>query len=280
LASDTEALRKHQLQVEASKRDELAGISVSINGLETQLLKENELNTFEQQIRTKRAAQYQEYNQAQQHLINLRNSIKMKETAILNLQQSVNQNNELINKIELLKGQVTDSQNIIGHLNAGIEILESAAQIFSPTGAQAYIMDSAIDSFNSAVTEYVEIIWPSASYELQAYKEKKDKTKVAKFSEMLMINGKKCSIGSLSGGQQRALSLAVDFAIRDVIDAQFGIDMNPIILDEPFDGLDSVGREIVIELLEKLAVKRNIWVVDHASEAKALFTDVIKVEKR
>jgi DNA repair exonuclease SbcCD ATPase subunit len=124
------------------------------------------------------------------------------------------------------------------------------------------------------------LIWPSAKYELQAFKEKKDGSKAAKFSEVLTIGGKECSIGALSGGQQRALSLALDFAVRDVIDGHFGISMNPIILDEPFDGLDSVGREVVIHLLESLSVNRNIWVIDHASEAKAMFTDIIRVEKR
>jgi DNA repair exonuclease SbcCD ATPase subunit len=56
--------------------------------------------------------------------------------------------------------------------------------------------------------------------------------------------------------------------------------LNPIILDEPFDGLCSVGQEIVIELLEQLAKSRQIFVVSHASEAKTLFSKVIRVELR
>ena len=95
-----------------------------------------------------------------------------------------------------------------------------------------------------------------------------------------MINGKSTSIGSLSGGELRALSLATDFAIVDVLSSKFSLDLNPIILDEPFNGLDSAGKEMVIELLETISNEKEIWVVDHASEAKSLFNRTIRVEKR
>jgi DNA repair exonuclease SbcCD ATPase subunit len=58
------------------------------------------------------------------------------------------------------------------------------------------------------------------------------------------------------------------------------VDINPVILDEPFDGLDSLGRELIIDILTKISHTRQIWVVDHASEAKSLFNQVVKVEKR
>jgi len=94
------------------------------------------------------------------------------------------------------------------------------------------------------------------------------------------MDGKEVSIGSLSGGEQKALSLCIDFAMLDTLGKYFGMSLNPIILDEPFDGLDSVGREIVIDLLSKLSLNKQILVVDHASEAKAMFSQVISVEKK
>lgn len=93
------------------------------------------------------------------------------------------------------------------------------------------------------------------------------------------MNGKEVSIGSLSGGENKAFSLALDFAIIDVIGSQYGLNLNPIVLDEPFDGLDAIGREIVIDLLSKLSEKRQILVIDHASEAKSMFSNVVRVEK-
>lgn len=280
LASDTEARRKHTEHVIAGLREQLVPISTSINSLEAEVLKESELNKLQSDIKAKRQKQYSEYDSAQKRISDLKRLVEQKRGLLNSFQQSLENNKSLNDKIVALKNNAKEIQKTIKTSMDNIELLESAAQIFSPTGAPAYIMDSAVDSFNSVVTQYVQMIWPSASYELQTYKEKKDGSKTAKFSELLMINGKKCSIGSLSGGQQRALSLALDFAIRDVMDLHFGIHMNPVILDEPFDGLDSIGREIVIDLLEELSAKRNIWVIDHASEAKAMFNDVIRVEKR
>ncbi len=52
------------------------------------------------------------------------------------------------------------------------------------------------------------------------------------------------------------------------------------ILDEPFNGLDSIGRELVIDILTKFSQNRQVWVVDHASETKAMFNQVVRIEKR
>jgi DNA repair exonuclease SbcCD ATPase subunit len=152
--------------------------------------------------------------------------------------------------------------------------------MFSPTGAPAYMMDSIVDSFNDAVASYIHLIWPNASYKITTYKTNKDASVTAKFSEELIINGQACSIGSLSGGERKSFALALDFAIIDVISKQHGINMNPIILDEPFDGLDSLGREIVVELLEHIAVSHQIIVIDHSSESKTMFSKVLKVVKQ
>jgi DNA repair exonuclease SbcCD ATPase subunit len=56
--------------------------------------------------------------------------------------------------------------------------------------------------------------------------------------------------------------------------------LNPVIMDEPFEGLDATGREIVIELLNKLSMSRQIWVIDHMSESKSMFSTIVRIEKR
>jgi DNA repair exonuclease SbcCD ATPase subunit len=152
--------------------------------------------------------------------------------------------------------------------------------MYSATGAQAYILDSVIESFNERVSEYVNLLWSNLTYELKSYKETKDGDVSAKFSETIVMGHKTISVGSLSGGEFRALSLCIDFALVDVMERQFGLSISPVILDEPFDGLDGVGREVIIELLETISGKRQVVVIDHASEAKAMFSKVISVELR
>ena len=66
----------------------------------------------------------------------------------------------------------------------------------------------------------------------------------------------------------------------NILNSKFSIDLNPIVLDEPFNGLDTMGKEMIIELLEKLAIDKEIWVIDHSSESKAMFDRTVRVEKR
>jgi DNA repair exonuclease SbcCD ATPase subunit len=161
-----------------------------------------------------------------------------------------------------------------------MEIYKTLAAVYSPTGAQAYVLDSIVDSFNEVIQKYVDIMSPNMTYTLNSFKENAKGDVVAKFSETLTKSGEVVSVGSLSGGEEKGLSLCVDFALLEVLETQFGMTLNPIILDEPFDGLDAAGREVVVDLLETLARNRQIFVIDHASESKAMFLKSVKVELR
>jgi len=197
------------------------------------------------------------------------------------LQQAKMENNkEKKTKIyEILQNAKVISDEINNNNKEKI-MISAVGNVFAPTGAPAHIMEDFVNNFNDLIQDNISAIWGNASYSLQTYKVNKDKNVTAKFSESLIINSKERSIGSLSGGEYRSLSLAADFAILDVLKKQFGIVLNPIILDEPFDGLDSIGRETVIELLDRISKDKQIWVIDHASEAKTLFPKIVKVEKR
>jgi len=187
---------------------------------------------------------------------------------------------DLLNKINKLSdlAAICEAQN--DNKSKDLEFYKALSSIYSPTGAPAYVLDSIVDSFNDTVIKYIELVWPTASYSLNSYKQTSKGDVVAKFSESLIMDGIDVSIGSLSGGELRALSLCVDFTVVEILQKNFGISINPIILDEPFDGLDASGKEVVIELLEKLSRDRSIIVIDHGSEAKAMFSKTIMVEKR
>src|SRR5690606_25707823 len=120
----------------------------------------------------------------------------------------------------------------------------------------AYVMDTIVDVFNDKIGDYVNMIWPNASYSIQTFKETGSGELRAKFSEKLVIAGDTVSTGSLSGGEFRCLSLAMDFAIVDVLESMFGTKVNPIILDEPFNDLDASNRERAVELLQRISVDR------------------------
>jgi DNA repair exonuclease SbcCD ATPase subunit len=159
-------------------------------------------------------------------------------------------------------------------------LLEEIAEIMGPSGIKAYAISSIVPLINMNVAKHLSVAWPSMSYELMELKEKADGNIVAKFNDVITMSGRNISFGSLSGGEQRALALCVDAAIIDVISQITGVNISPIMLDEPFDGLDYVGREAVMQIISNLSSNRLIMVIDHATELKALFDRCVTIEKR
>ena len=265
---------------DTSKESTLKELANSINELETDIAKEQEIQELAKKIKIKKQEDFADYYNAQSSISEYRNSILLKNSDNSNLSSQIDKNTEIKLKVKEI---VTNVKSFSDKQTALLDeqfLLDAVGSVFDTTGAPAYVMDSIVDSFNEAVSEFISEIWPNASYSLQTYKTNKDKSIKAKFSETLTINGKDRSIGSLSGGEARALSLALDFAIIDVLSSQYSLSLNPVILDEPFNGLDSIGREMVIDILTKFSQTRQVWVVDHASEAKAMFNQVVRVEKR
>ena len=86
-------------------------------------------------------------------------------------------------------------------------------------------------------------------------------------------------IKSLSGGERTAIDLAVDLAVIDMIENKTGKGADFFIMDEPFDGLDSVCKENCLEILKQIDTNKRIIMVDHSSELKEMVSDVIMVTK-
>lgn len=279
-ADDTDAHKKLHEQARQRIKEHAADVKKRIDDLDHSLLKESEVATLATKLRDKKHIEYADYDKAKDSIGDLKGQIQKKRERIIAAQYSMHEQALILEKITNLDKDVTKYTQDIGTKGIEIELYDSVSAMCSPTGAPAYVTDSIVESFNDAVDKYVDMVWPNATYVLNSFKEKTDGEMIAKFSETLTMNGKEKSIGSLSGGEVRALSLAVDFAIIDILSKSFGMPLNPIIMDEPFEGLDLAGREVVISLLERLSVDRQIWVVDHASEAKAMFSKVLRVEKR
>ena len=255
-------------------------ISKKMKSIDTLLLKEVEIDNLTLMVDKKEREDMADFDAAISDISKREFDIKMLNIKIKTCKSKLDDNKVKKGKMAKTINEALFISNNIKANNKEKDMIEAVSGIFAPTGAPAHIMEDFVSNFNDVVQDNILSIWGNASYTIQTYKVNKDKKVTAKFSESLIINSKEISIGSLSGGEYRSLSLATDFAILDVLQKQFNISLNPIILDEPFDGLDSIGREMVIDLLKRIAFNKQIWVIDHASEAKTLFSKVLKVEKR
>ena len=261
-------------------KSKVATLKSQIDEVDIVISKENSFNDILRKLNLKKEEESSAYNEAQSRIKDLKSFVALKRQEIQNLEFKLNSNIELSNKIEVLQKQAETLLEEVSISKKDLELYKTLSAIYSPTGAQAYVLDSIVDSFNEVIQKYIDMLSPNMTYILNSFKENSKGDVVAKFSETLTKGGQVISVGSLSGGEEKGLSLCVDFALLEVLETQFGMTLNPIILDEPFDGLDAAGREIVIDLLENLARNRQIFVIDHSSEAKSMFTKIIRVELR
>lgn len=277
---DTAEARVAHAEHQEKVKQKAIDIKKQIDDTDLIVSKEQSITDLARKVREKKQQESADYQAAQLRLNELKSFTRTKTVMIENSLLKLKNSEELSSKIEALQANVDISLLTIANNKRELELYKTLSAVYSPTGAQAYVLDSVVDSFNEVIQKYIDLMNPDMSYILNSFKENAKGDVVAKFSETLTKDGEDVSVGSLSGGEEKGLSLCVDFALLEVLETQFGMSLNPIILDEPFDGLDAAGREIVVDLLENLARNRQIFVVDHASESKAMFTRFVRVEKR
>jgi len=87
--------------------------------------------------------------------------------------------------------------------------------------------------------------------------------------------GQEVPLDDLSGGARRMVMLAYDVAVSETI-----ADSAPLLLDEALDGLDVVGKSEAMRLLESVSKTRPVFVIDHSSEFKSSFSQIITVSHK
>ena len=86
-------------------------------------------------------------------------------------------------------------------------------------------------------------------------------------------------IKTLSGGERTSADFAVDLAVSEMIESMTQKGVNFLIIDEGFDGLDSISKIQCLEILKNLNTDKKILIVDHSSEVKEMIYDNIIVKR-
>lgn len=255
-------------------------INTQLSEIESKLLKEqgirDAIGKCHEAIATARAEDSRSSERYREIKTIFQNSIKDIESVRASLDKLL----DLQNKSRTLEERITVKTQEAVDIAKQIDLLKVSGSVLSPTGIPAYIMDALVASFNDKISEYCQYIGKNLNYQLKTFRESKSGNVTAKMSDHLTIDGEVRSIGGLSGGERKCLSLAIDFALLDIVSQYTGATLSPVILDEPFDHLDVSNRQRAIELLKAVSDSRGVVVVDHASESKALFDKTVMVNKR
>ena len=131
-------------------------------------------------------------------------------------------------------------------------------------------------------TEIINMIPNMANAVIYFENAKETKTGKIKNEVSAVINlegDSKVPIKTLSGGERTSADFAIDLAVGEMIENMTKKGVNFLIIDEGFDGLDSVSKIQCLDILKSLNTNKKILMVDHSSEVKEMVCDIIKVKR-
>lgn len=142
------------------------------------------------------------------------------------------------------------------------------------------LFQDALDNIAVKATQILSRIpnMATASIYFEGFKETKSGTIKDEVTAILTMDGEvNIPVKSMSGGERTSIDLAVDLAVIDMIEEQAGKGLDIFVLDEPFDGLDSICREECLQILQTHVTGKKIIVVDHSNETKEMVHHTIRV---
>lgn len=145
------------------------------------------------------------------------------------------------------------------------------------------VFQDSLDYIGNRATEMLSKVPHTSNCVLyfETGKENKDGTIKEEITPYINLEGdSNIPLVTLCGGERSCIDLAVDLAVNDLIESRSGKGFDWIVLDEPFDGQDTIGKEACLDLLTKEDINRRIIIVDHGSELKSMIKDCVLVERK
>lgn len=183
-------------------------------------------------------------------------------------------------KVRALKAERKQARARAAALATDLEHLAFWAKGFGPTGIPSFALDSVMPLLTDRANHYLLTLSGgdisvnfSTQRELKGSGELRDEIGITWSIEG--IDGY-----PPSGGQWKKLEIATNFALMDLVRTREGSHVNILCLDECLDGLDSEGRQRVVELLQALRKEReSIFLISHDPDLAEAFERTLIVIK-
>jgi DNA repair exonuclease SbcCD ATPase subunit len=277
---DIESIKKAESSSILKRQEQIQAVKLQITDLDKLISKESRILDAIDKCTNQMDILTEDSRRAQSKADSIESKLHILKNSKTQLSKELQQIEKVNNRILELEASLKVNLIELESKTKALSIVEAASHILGPSGIQAYVLDSIIDQFNASVVSILSEGWPGLSYELLSFKENKTGAISTRFSDNIAIDGVSRSLGALSGGERKCLAVAIDLAIAKTFELHSGFLPKPLILDEPFDSMDSNNREHAISILQQFASTTPILVVDHQNETKGLFDKVIYVDKR
>lgn len=140
---------------------------------------------------------------------------------------------------------------------------------FSASGIPSFVFKGMLENLNEYAKEYAARLGVSIEFSVDLTKASKPFTTI-------------CSVGDkfnkeyaeFSGGQKQRLDIVLVFAMHDLVSADSNI--NILIMDEVFEGLDERGEAAVFDLVRmKAAEGKSIYIITHSPHIDSLYSSTM-----
>lgn len=272
-------------ELETEKNQRLNDLTNTINA-QIDTLKEESLKTYREEQENYNKIQ-KELNQLNQELQQFENHFKESERNVQRLKERLNELENYPKPPDRTEEREKIEEDIRRHqeeLVACIDDMndyEDVIKVFSNSGVRSVVLDLVTPFLNERANKYMATLSGSDIEILFTTQvENKSGGISDKFDVEIINHSGGETYKSNSEGEKKRIDMAISFAIQDLVMSKTELKTNIALYDECFEGLDEVGCENVIKLLqERQKEVGTIFVITHNSHLKALFENVITVEK-
>lgn len=140
---------------------------------------------------------------------------------------------------------------------------------FGAGGIKAFIFNAMLAQLNENTRKYGERLGVSLEFKIDLTKASKPFTTICSLGTKLNKDYKE-----VSGGEKQRLDIVLIFAMYDLISINTNI--NLLIMDEVFEGLDEDGENAVFDLIRMKADEgRSVYVITHSAVLDSLYANTI-----
>ena len=187
------------------------------------------------------------------------------------------------NKLEQmnrLSGLIAEYQTRLTKLKENINYISAWKIGFGREQIQHEALQGIVGKLNSNIQHYSDEL-TGGEIDMQLLMEKKiGSKKIKNLMELDIVDNVKensLPFKEWSTGEKKRIEVIISFAAIDLDQNVFA----ELFLDELFDGLDAIGIDRVVGLLEnKAAEGRNIIVISHIPEIQAHFNNILTIQRK
>ena len=180
---------------------------------------------------------------------------------------------------DLLLGEIATKKTRILALQSDAEITKHSAALLSRDGFLSEIFDEVLIEIETKANQMIGKIPNVSTFTIQICSSRETAKGTIKktISVKIFKDGDEVPFAGLSGGQQCALELFTDLAVSEVIRKRSGSPVGWMFLDEAMDGLDVATKKAALAVIRQ-EISGTVVVIDHSTEIKEAFDQVISVE--